>query len=424
MQVLKRLCSTGGRCATGRTVIAVVHQPASEVFFLFDALLLLASGRTVYLGPADQAEGFFDSVGIHTPHGRSVSDHLLHQVNADFGDAAEIRKRVDMLCDTYLSSPQRAAVERAIQAVCTSPGPQFAASNPPPHVLRQTAVLTQRSLTNNLRDVGVFWARLVMYLCLCGVCAFVYFRMGHTWQDVYSRAAILFFTAAFLVFMSISGAPAFVETMKVFTRERLNGYYPVGAFATADMLAGAPFIALIALLSACVLYFITNLNYHGFGRFVYFTLNLYAALLTAEAFIMCLAPLVTHFLVLIAIAAGAFGVMMTVSGFFQPRGQLPRPLLFYPMHFLSFETYLFYGFLHTEFDGTHGWGCPCSAQPGGCSLRLGGTQCTLTGTDVLRYWQVPLSWNKWVLFVVQLAWAACFRLLFYGSCKLKEWRSR
>jgi hypothetical protein len=104
--------------------------------------------------------------------------------------------------------------------------------------------------------------------------------------------------------MSISGAPAFVETMKVFTRERLNGYYPVGAFAAADALAGAPFIALIALLSAVVLYFISNLNYHGFGRFVYFVLNLYAALLTAESLIMCLAPLVTHFLMLIAIAAG------------------------------------------------------------------------------------------------------------------------
>jgi len=258
----------------------------------------------VFLGPVDRAEGFFDSVGLHTPRGRSVSDHLLHQINADFGDAAEIRKRVDMLCDAYLSSAQRTDVENAIKAVCASPGPQFEASATPPNVLRQTAVLTQRSLTNNLRDVGIIWARLVMYLCLCLVCAFVYFRMGHTWQDVYSRAAILFFTAAFLVFMSISGAPAFVETMKVFTRERLNGYYPVGAFAAADTLAGAPFIALIALLSAAVLYFISNLNYHGFGRFVYFVLNLYAALLTAESLIMCLAPLVTHFLMLIAIAAG------------------------------------------------------------------------------------------------------------------------
>jgi hypothetical protein len=94
------------------------------------------------------------------------------------------------------------------------------------------------------------------------------------------------------------------------------------------------------------------------------------------------------------------------------------------MHFLSFETYLFYGFLHNEFGGTDGWGCPCSAQPGGCPTQLGGPQCTFSGTDVLRYWQVPLSWNKWVLFAVQLAWAACFRLLFYVTCKAKEWRSR
>lgn len=139
---------------------------------------------------------------------------------------------------------------------------------------------------------------------------------------------------------------------------------------------------------------------------------------------MSLAPLVRHFLLLIALAAGAFGVMMTVSGFFQPRGQLPRPVLFYPLHFLSFETYLFFGFLHNEFDHTQGWGCPCSAQPGGCPPALGGSECSLSGEDVLRYWQVPLSWNRWVLFVVQLAWAAAFRCLFYATCKVKELRAR
>ena len=39
----------------GRTVIASIHQPSSEVFELFDRLYLLSSGKTVYFGQASEA---------------------------------------------------------------------------------------------------------------------------------------------------------------------------------------------------------------------------------------------------------------------------------------------------------------------------------------------------------------------------------
>jgi ABC-type multidrug transport system ATPase subunit len=39
----------------GRTVIASIHQPSSEVFQLFSNLCLLSSGQTVYFGPASAA---------------------------------------------------------------------------------------------------------------------------------------------------------------------------------------------------------------------------------------------------------------------------------------------------------------------------------------------------------------------------------
>ncbi len=85
---------------------------------------------------------------------------------------------------------------------------------------------------------------------------------------------------------------------------------------------------------------------------------------------------------------------------------------------------MFYGFLQNEFDGTDGWGCPCTAQPGGCPPALGGAACALSGQDVLRYWDVPLTWNKWVMFVVLLSWAGFFRIVFWFTCWVKERRAR
>ena len=160
--VIKRLCASGGACASGRTVLCVIHQPASEVFELFDTLALLAGGATVYFGPAQTVADFFATVGMPAPRNRSASDHMLHTVNADFGDAHDVNAAVERLLEAYEASPTRADVEQRIAAVEAKPGPRFESGQAPPPAWRQMLVLTKRSFTNNWRDIGIFWMRLAM----------------------------------------------------------------------------------------------------------------------------------------------------------------------------------------------------------------------------------------------------------------------
>jgi ABC-type multidrug transport system ATPase subunit len=51
--VMNRIANLAVR--EGMTIIAVVHQPCSEVFELFHGLCLLAAGQTIYFGPAADA---------------------------------------------------------------------------------------------------------------------------------------------------------------------------------------------------------------------------------------------------------------------------------------------------------------------------------------------------------------------------------
>ncbi|CAI0461460.1 unnamed protein product [Linum tenue] len=73
-----------GLSRDGRTVIASIHQPSSEVFELFDRLYLLSGGKTVYFGQASDAYEFFAQAGFPCPALRNPSDHFLRCVNADF----------------------------------------------------------------------------------------------------------------------------------------------------------------------------------------------------------------------------------------------------------------------------------------------------------------------------------------------------
>ncbi|KAJ5090946.1 hypothetical protein N7532_009630 [Penicillium argentinense] len=60
-----------------RTVIFTIHQPRSNIVALFDRLILLAEGRTVYSGPFSSCQQYFDEVGYSCPPGFNIADYLV-----------------------------------------------------------------------------------------------------------------------------------------------------------------------------------------------------------------------------------------------------------------------------------------------------------------------------------------------------------
>lgn len=60
-----------------RTVIFTIHQPRSNIVALFDSLVLLAKGRTVYSGPFSDCQGYFDHIGYTCPPGFNIADYLV-----------------------------------------------------------------------------------------------------------------------------------------------------------------------------------------------------------------------------------------------------------------------------------------------------------------------------------------------------------
>lgn len=55
VQVLK------GMAQTGKTVVCTIHQPSSELYAMFDKLLLMAEGRVAFIGTPEEADLFFKS---------------------------------------------------------------------------------------------------------------------------------------------------------------------------------------------------------------------------------------------------------------------------------------------------------------------------------------------------------------------------
>ena len=71
VNVLKDLAQSG--C----TVLCTIHQPSSEVFHLFDRVLLLSEGRTFYDGTVDNLGSYLDTQGLSVPNETNPADHVM-----------------------------------------------------------------------------------------------------------------------------------------------------------------------------------------------------------------------------------------------------------------------------------------------------------------------------------------------------------
>ncbi|GMH05933.1 hypothetical protein Nepgr_007773 [Nepenthes gracilis] len=397
------------------TVIASIHQPSGEVFELFHNLCLLCSGRLLYFGPTPDACQFFAQNGFPCPNLRNPSDHYLRTINGDFevdieeGNQGEMsaEKAVNILVESYEVSGTYYQLQNRVLAICYQEGEALEKGSQASFIT-QSFILTRRSFVNMYRDLGYYWLRLAIYIALCLCVGTIFHHIGHSYGSIQARGSMLMFVATFLTFMAIGGFPSFVEDMKIFQRERLNGHYGVGAYVIGNTLSSIPYLIVISLIPGVIAYYLVGLQ-KGLDHFVYFALVLFACMMLVESLMMIVASIVPDFLMGIITGAGIQGVMMLNGGFFRLPNDLPRPFWRYPVYYISFHKYAIQGFYKNEFEGL--------TFP---NNQIGGPE-TITGEEILRsVWEVEMGYSKWVDLAILFGMVVVYRLMFFGIIKALE----
>ncbi|KAL3515520.1 hypothetical protein ACH5RR_022422 [Cinchona calisaya] len=402
----------------GMTVVASIHQPSAEVCNLLDNLCLLSSGRTIYFGPSFAANQFFERNGFSCHDIQNPADHYLRMINTDFDQdiesAAEgktpTKEVIEKLVESYASSDTYNLILREVAQINGQQLRIMKKKRSRASFFPQCLVLTERSFVNMYRDLGYYWLRLAIYIALAFGLGSVFYNVGNSYNSINARASMLMFVASLLTLMTIGGFPSFVEEMKVFRRERLNGHYGVAAFVISNIISSILFLFLIAIIPGIIAYYLVGLQQKN-ERFIYFTMILLACIMLVEGLMMIVASVVPNFLMGLIIGAGIQGVMMLSGGFFRLPNDLPRLFWKYPLFYISFHRYAFQGLYKNEFEGLK---FPINN-------KMVGGPSYIHGETILRdTYQVDMEYSKWIDLAILFVMVVFYRVLFLGIIKIGE----
>uniref|UniRef100_A0A7N0U4Q4 ABC transporter domain-containing protein n=1 Tax=Kalanchoe fedtschenkoi TaxID=63787 RepID=A0A7N0U4Q4_KALFE len=431
----------------GKTVVSSIHQPSSEVFALFDDLCLLSGGETVYFGEASSAVEFFREAGFPCPSRRNPSDHFLRCINSDFDavtktlkesfkmaasfkmnasfrlqfyEADDLERAADpvhkmataqikaILIDKYKISYYNAKTKARIQEILDIEGLTAKPRRGSKATWwKQLRTLTMRSLVNMSRDIGYYWLRVAIYVILSVCVGTIFFNIGTSYKAIFARGACGAFITGFMTFMAIGGFPSFLEELKVFYKERLNGHYAVNVYVLSNFLSALPFLVGMSVATVLIVYNMVTLR-PGLSRMVYGGLDLIVSISIVESLMMIIASLVPNFLMGIIVGAGTLGIMIMTAGFFRTLADLPKPFWRYPISYINFQAWALQGAYKNDMIGMEFE----SMTPGEPKLTGEYIMESILGLDI--------GHSKWLDLAVIICILIIYKLIFFAVLKLKE----
>ncbi|XP_023567018.1 ATP-binding cassette sub-family G member 8 isoform X2 [Octodon degus] len=271
------LVRTLSRLAKGnRLVLISLHQPRSDIFRLFDLVLLMSSGTTVYLGPAQHMISYFTALGYPCPRYSNPADFYVDLTSIDRHSqeqevatrekarslAAMFREKVRD-CDDFMWKAE--ARELDVGTCVASPTPPCDNScqtpSEPPGVLQQFATLTRRQVSSDFRDLPTLLIHGAEACLMSLIIGFLYYGHGDNKLSFMDTAALLFMIGALIPFNVILDVVSKCHSERAMLYAELeDGLYTTGPYYFAKILGELPEHCAYVIIYGMPTYWLANLH--------------------------------------------------------------------------------------------------------------------------------------------------------------------
>ncbi|KFH66484.1 hypothetical protein MVEG_07009 [Podila verticillata NRRL 6337] len=350
----------------GRTVILTVHQPRSDIYELFDDLLLLSLGKVAYFGRAQLAAAYFDGLGYKCPVGWNIADYLLdlitlHQNNlSKEGSPAALEDLANMYSNYLSTNPEGSLTQllREHKNISEKIGGEVLLSKLKKEytteyattVLNQTLLISQRSLTNLARHPIIFQAAAVVQIVFAVIIGSLFSSLRDRPElggMSFNKSVSLFIISSFLGTMTFAAMPQFILERSIFSRERAAGMYRASSYFMAKTIVETLSHTVLTIIFMGITYYLIGLH----GSLVYYFILLAVFVNVSLSVIAAIGAVAETAEVGLTLLAGISTMNMVFTGFLVSRADIPRGWIW--AFWTSYYQWAFSGMLINEFsDGS------------------------------------------------------------------------
>jgi len=364
--------------AAGRLVISVIHQPRSSIFKMFDDLLLLSSGQSIYFGKAAGAAAYFQtSAGLTCPPLFNPSDFYLDMLSPDFRSKAReefTTKRISTLARNWTVT-ETGVLKKELENREYN-GQELVPDVPTCYeefdgqrLVRNFKLLCWRAFTEQMREVPTLVIKVTITIMVALIIGGIFQNLSYDQASVGNRVGLLFVISINQGFNAVSGVlNVFPKEKVIVNRERAANAYDTLSYFVAKYLVELPINIMPCVIFGSIVYWMVGLNPDRFG---YFILILMLEAVTAVSLGLAVSAAAPN--IELAQALGPLPIILSLifGGFFINLASLPLLAEFLP--YISFLKWVFQSLAINEFtDVTF----ECNLEPK--------TMCSNTGAEVLQ----------------------------------------
>ncbi|KAM3141201.1 hypothetical protein pb186bvf_006586 [Paramecium bursaria] len=240
-----------------RTIIFTIHQPSSDIFMMFDRIMLLVQGKLIYQGSRDNIIDYFSSIGFKCPHQSNPMDYFMSIMHSD--DDRNI-KNYQIYFDNYESIIQ----PRVNQEIEDQNTGELTYKQVETSTLYQIQNIAQREWLDFKRNEMQMKQRLLQAIFQGLIFGGIFWGVGDTNGDyagVFSLSGALFFVALNAVFLAVlQYILSFTIERDVFIREENSKLYTTLSYFLGKQLIDIPFCIICPVIENLILYWMMDLN--------------------------------------------------------------------------------------------------------------------------------------------------------------------
>ncbi|XP_026634278.1 ATP-binding cassette sub-family G member 3-like [Microtus ochrogaster] len=241
----------------GRTIIFSIYRPPYSIFRLIDSLTLVASGKVMFHGPAQEALEYFKSAGYNYDSHNNPADFFLNIINGGFSALLDTEED-DHEANEYKELSERQSHDSENLANMYTQSSLYSEMRTELDPLLEEQTARRSSALGEITCVTPFWHQLEWMICrsfksfkgfprtiiirviitiiVAVILVTPFSSLQNDCTEVQKRAVLLLLLTGFECITSMSSRELFMIDRDHFLHEHTSGYYRVSSYFLGKLL--------------------------------------------------------------------------------------------------------------------------------------------------------------------------------------------